>query len=92
MRRTEGAGQPHKVAFRLRPYDVFMRARTVRMLPIAIFLGLAIAFDYFSVAAIAEVGFDGVQRVLLSAICLIVGTISAFTLTRPLVRRLASLR
>ena len=66
-----------------------MRTQTARLLPIITFLGLAAAFDYFSIAAIAEVGFDGIQRLLLSAICLIVGTVSAFTLTRPLVRRLS---
>jgi len=65
-----------------------MRSQTARVLPIAIFLALAVAFDYVSVAAIFEVGFGGAQRLMLSLICLIVGTASAFTLTRPLVRRL----
>jgi len=66
-----------------------MRSQTARFVPITIFLALAIAFDYFSVAAIFEVGFGGIQRLVLSLICLIVGTASAFTLTRPLVRCLA---
>jgi hypothetical protein len=66
-----------------------MRTKSARLLPIAAFLALAVAFDYFSVAAIFEVGFDGVQRLLLTVISLIVGTVSAFVLTRPLVRRLA---
>ena len=63
-----------------------MRARTAHLLPIAIFLGLAVAFDHFSVAAIAKVGFDCVQRVVLTMICLVAGTLSGLTLTRPLVR------
>ena len=79
----------HKFTFRLRSYDPHMRSQTARFLPIAIFAALAVAFDYLSVAAISEVGFDGVQRLVLSLICLIVGTVSAFTLTRPLVRCLA---
>jgi hypothetical protein len=66
-----------------------MRTKSAPFLPIAIFLTLAVAFDYFSVVAIFEVGFDGVQSILLTIICLIVGTVSAFVLTRPLVRRLA---
>ena len=66
-----------------------MPAKANRLLPIAVFFGLAVAFDYFSVAAIFEVGFDGVQRILLSVICVVVGTISAFTLTRPVVLCLA---
>jgi hypothetical protein len=66
-----------------------MRSQSARFLPIAIFVALAAAFDYFSVAAIAEVGFGGVQRLVLSLICLIVGTVSAFTLTRAFVRCLA---
>jgi hypothetical protein len=73
-------------------YDPHMRSQTARFLPIAVFVALAIAFDYFSVAAIIEVGFNGVQRLVLSLICLIVGTVSAFTLTRPLVRCLARRR
>ena len=73
----------------MRSYDGCMSAKTSRLLPIAIFFGLAVAFDYLSVAAIFEVGFDGVQRILLSIICIVVGTVSAFTLTRPLVRCLA---
>jgi hypothetical protein len=67
-----------------------MTKSAVRFLPIAVFVGLAFAFDFVTVKAIAEVGFEGVQRILLSAICIIVGTVSAFTLTRPLVRRLAN--
>ena len=78
----------HKFTFRLRSYDPHMRSQTARFLPIADFLGLAVAFDYVSVAAIFEVGFGGAQRLVLSLICLIVGTASAFKLTRPLVRRL----
>jgi len=66
-----------------------MRSQTTRVLPIGIFLALAVAFDYVSVAAIFEVGFGGAQRLVLSLICLLVGTASAFTLTRPLVRCLA---
>jgi hypothetical protein len=66
-----------------------MTSQTTRVLPIAIFLVLAVAFDYVSVAAIFEAGFGGAQRLVLSLIYLIVGTASAFTLTRPLVRRLA---
>jgi hypothetical protein len=66
-----------------------MRPQTARLVPVAIFLVLAIAFDIVSVAAIFEVGFGGSQRLVLSLICLIVGTASAFTLTRPLVRFLA---
>ena len=73
----------------MRAYDPLMRTRSVRLLPIAVFLALAVAFDYSSVAAIAEIGFDGAARLILSIICLIVGTLSAWTLTRPLVRRLA---
>src|SRR5450432_1222625 len=72
-----------KVAFRLWSYDPHMRSQTIRFLSITIFVALAVAFDYFSVAAIAKVGFDGVERLVLSLICLIVGTVSAFTLTRP---------
>jgi hypothetical protein len=66
-----------------------MRSRPLTYLPVAVFVVLAVAFDYMGVAAVFAVGFDGVQRFLLSAICLIVGTVSAFVLTRPLVRHLS---
>ena len=79
----------HKVTFRLRSYDPHMRSQIARVLPIAIFLALAVAFDYVGVAAISEAGFGGFQRLVLSLICLIVGTVSAFTLTRTLVQWLA---
>jgi hypothetical protein len=79
-----------KVPFRLRIYDSRMRRRTFKWLPIAIFATLALALDYVSVAAIFEAGFEGVQRVLLTVLGLVVGTVSAFVLTRPLVLRLAS--
>jgi hypothetical protein len=72
----------------LRNYDFAMHTKFARLLPIAIFLAVAVVFDSFSVAAIFEAGFDGVQRTLLTVICLVVGTVSAFVLTRPLVRRL----
>lgn len=55
-------------------------------LPIVVFLGLAFAFDYVSVAAILEVGFDGFQRIALTTVCVIVGTISAYLLTSTLMR------
>jgi len=55
-------------------------------LPIAVFIGLAFAFDYLTVAAIIEVGFDGFQRIALTTVCVIVGTISAYLLTSTLMR------
>ena len=57
-----------------------------RYLPIAVFLMFAFAFDSLGVAAIFEVGFEGVQRIVLALICVIVGTISAYILTSTLMR------
>jgi hypothetical protein len=56
---------------------------TPRFLPLAVFLAFAFAFDYFSVAAIFEVGFEGFPRILLTTACVIVGTISASYLPLP---------
>jgi hypothetical protein len=67
-----------------------MRRRDLKFLPLAIFAVLAFALDWVSVAAVVEAGFDGVQRVLLTILGLVVGTVSAFVLTRPLVLRLRS--
>ena len=57
-----------------------------RYLPIAVFLVFASTFDSLSVAAIFEVGFEGIQRIVLTLICVIVGTISAYLLTSTLMR------
>ena len=63
-----------------------MRKRTSYKLAIATFVALAAAFDGFGVAAIF-VEFGGVPRVLLAILCVVVGTVSAFLLTAPLIRR-----
>jgi hypothetical protein len=69
-----------------------MRKRTQYLLALAAFAALAATFDGFGVAAVYEAGFDGVQRFLLDAICVIVGTVSAFAITAPLIRRITRRR
>ena len=74
-----------KPLLRFEGYDPGMK-KMPRYLPLAVFLIFAFAFDSLSVAAIFEVGFEGVQRVLLATLCVIVGTISAYILTSTLMR------
>ncbi len=63
-----------------------MKRKRSAFLPPVVFLALAFAFDYFSVAAVFEVGFEGLQRLLLMTICIVVGTVSAYLLTSTLIR------
>jgi len=69
-----------------------MRNRTRYLLVLAAFVALAGTFDGISVAAIYEVGFVGVLRFVLAVLCIVVGTVSAFVLTAPLVRRITRQR
>jgi hypothetical protein len=81
------AGVPaHKGPLSDCPYDLRMKRKRAPLLPVAVFFALAFAFDYFSVAAVLEVGFEGIQRLLLTTMCIIVGTISAYLLTSTLIR------
>jgi thiamine transporter ThiT len=66
-----------------------MRTHAAHFLQIALFLGVAVVIDFLSVTAIGEVGSDGVSGVLLTIICLVVGTVSTFVFIQPLLRRLA---
>ena len=68
-----------------------MRWKTHHKLAVAAFIALAVAFDGFGVAAIF-VEFGGILRVLLATICVLVGTVSAFVLTAPLIRKTARRR
>ncbi len=63
-----------------------MKRKRAAFLPLVVFLAFAFAFDYFSVAAVFEVGFEGIQRLLLTTICIVVGTVSAYLLTSTLIR------
>jgi hypothetical protein len=63
-----------------------MNKTAIRSLSIVVFLAFAFAFDYFTVAAVFEVGFSGATRVLLAMICLVVGTMAAYLLTSTLIR------
>jgi hypothetical protein len=69
-----------------------MRKRTRYLLALAAFAALAATFDGFGIAAVYKAGFDGVQRFLLATICVIVGTVTAFALTAPLIRRITRRR
>ena len=63
-----------------------MRKRTSALLALAAFAVFALTFDGFSVAAVYAVGFDGVARFLLTIICVVVGSTSAYFLTAALIR------
>jgi hypothetical protein len=63
-----------------------MKRKRAALLPLVVFLAFAFAFDYFSVAAVFEVGFQGIHRFLLTTICIVVGTASAYLLTSTLIR------
>ena len=63
-----------------------MKRKRSAFLPLAVFLAFAFVFDYFSIAAVFEVGFEGIQRLLLATICIVVGTVSAYLLTSTLIR------
>jgi ABC-type uncharacterized transport system permease subunit len=69
-----------------------MREKTRQLLTVGTFIGLAVTFDYVTVAAVYTVGFDGIARAVLAATCLIVGTIAAFVLTAPIIRVVAKRR
>ena len=58
-----------------------MRRGITYQLAIVAFVALAVAFDGFAVAAVVE-EFGGLLRVLLALVCLVVGTLSAYLLTR----------
>jgi len=79
----------HKVALSLRSYDWQMREKTRQLLTVGTFVGLAVTFDYVTVAAVYTVGFDGIARAALAVACLVVGTIAAFVLTAPIIRVVA---
>jgi len=66
-----------------------MREKTRQLLTVGTFIGLAGAIDYLTVAAVYAVGFAGVARIMLVAVCLIVGTVAAFVLTAPIIRIVA---
>ncbi len=66
-----------------------MRKKTQYLLALAAFAALAATFDGFGIAAVYDAGFEGVPRAfLLATICVIVGTVTAFALTAPLIRRI----
>jgi len=66
-----------------------MREKTRQLLTVGTFVGLAVTFDYVTVAAVYTVGFDGIARAALAVACLVVGTIAAFVLTAPIIRVVA---
>ena len=66
-----------------------MRRKSRYLLALALFVALAVTFDGLGVAAVFEAGFDGVSRFLLTTICIVVGTVCAYTLTAELIRRFA---
>jgi len=66
-----------------------MRERTGQLLTVGTFVGLAVAFDYVTVAAVYAVGFERIARAALALACLVVGTVAAFVLTAPIVRTVA---
>ena len=79
----------HKVTFSLRSYDSHMRGKALQFLAVATFVVLAVTFDYFTVAAVYAVGFDGIPLVVLAAACLVLGTVAAYVLTAPVIRIVA---
>jgi len=66
-----------------------MRGKALQFLTVATFVVLAVTFDYFTVAAVYAVGFDGIPRVVLVIACLVVGTVAACVLTAPIIRVVA---
>ena len=71
-------------------YDYQMRGKTLHILVVATFVALAVTFDYFTVEAVYVAGFEGMARVALAIICLVVGTIAAYVLTATIVRVIAN--
>ena len=69
-----------------------MREKTRQLLTVGTFIGLAVTFDYVTVAAAYAVGFEGIARAALAIACLVVGTVAAFVLTAPIVRVVAKRR
>ena len=66
-----------------------MRGKALQLLAVATFVVLAVTFDYFTVAAVYAVGFDGIPLVVLAVACLVLGTVAAYVLTAPVIRIVA---
>jgi len=76
----------------LRSYDSQMRGKALQLLAVTTFVVLAVTFDYFTVAAVYAVGFDGIALVVLAITCLVLGTVAAYVLTAPVIRKFAKRR
>ena len=66
-----------------------MRGKALQLFAVATFVVLAVTFDYFTVAAVYAVGFDGIPLAVLAVACLVVGTVAAYVLTAPVIRIVA---
>ena len=72
----------------MRPDTIPAMRKARYLLAFAAFVGLAVAFDGFGVAAIF-VEFRGIERLLLAIVCIVAGTVSAFLVSAQLFRVIA---